>query len=122
MQWVVRPYLFQLVRELLRMSICAIIVDDLGMTKRLRAQSARSREVNARPIRSASELFFKGSIDASPIQRAGGFLFGLVFLAAGGIGFELGFSDHSVVDEVLSVVPIFLGLWVLRSASRRRTG
>jgi hypothetical protein len=82
------------------------------------ARSAHAKGPSA-PVRSATEFFWRGSPDASPIQRIAAWLFGLMFLIGGIFGFALALEQNWIFGEPLSLLPILIGLRVCRNGLGR---
>lgn len=69
--------------------------------------------------RLAGKLLWKGSENATPVQRAGIAIFGLFYLLAGLVFLSFAKGNHSRVGVIFAFLWLLLGARVFRNAFRR---
>lgn len=70
--------------------------------------------------RSVDEFLWRGSPNASPIQRLGAVVFGIFFVAIGAGNMDLGRGHHSAIQFIIGLLGSALGVRILLKAFRRK--
>jgi hypothetical protein len=86
----------------------------------------RSRQKNIvwpdplRNSRNVDEFLWRGSPNATPVQRLGATIFGVFFGAIGAANMDLGHEHHSTIQFLIGLLSSVLGLRILINAFRRK--
>lgn len=70
--------------------------------------------------RSVDQFLWRGAPDAPLVQRVGAWLFGLAFIAVGGVFLLVAYKKHFIVFGIFSIVWFFVGGRVFLNGFRRR--